>query len=84
MPTATLSMKTKDIFENKNRPRCRMWKQVFSHCFSARAGAKHVYAVDKSSIIDKARLIVDNNGLNDRITLIKSDVKTLCLPVKTR
>ena len=35
------------------------------------AGAKHVYAVDMSDIVDTAREIVRANGLSDVITVIK-------------
>lgn len=42
--------------------------------FSAQAGAKHVYAVDCSSIIDQAKKIVEINGFSDKITLIKGKV----------
>lgn len=42
--------------------------------FAAQAGAKHVYAVDCSSIVDQARQIIELNGFADRITLIKGKV----------
>ena len=42
--------------------------------FSAQAGAKHVYAVDCSSIIEQAKKIVELNGFADTITLIKGKV----------
>jgi protein arginine N-methyltransferase 1 len=42
--------------------------------FSAQAGAKHVYAVDCSSIIEQAKQIVEINGFVDKITLIKGKV----------
>ena len=35
----------------------------------AKAGAKAVYAVDNSEIIEKARLIIWDNGLAEQITL---------------
>jgi 23S rRNA G2069 N7-methylase RlmK/C1962 C5-methylase RlmI len=37
--------------------------------FAAKAGAKHVIGVDMSTIIVKAREIVEVNGLSDKITL---------------
>jgi predicted RNA methylase len=43
--------------------------------FSAQAGAKHVYAVDCSSIIEQAKKIVEINGFADKITLIKGKVR---------
>jgi protein arginine N-methyltransferase 1 len=49
--------------------------------FAAQAGAKHVYAVDCSSIIVQARQIVERNGFADRITLIKGKVEEIELPV---
>lgn len=51
--------------------------------FAAKAGAKHVYAVDCSSIIEQAQQIVDKNGLSDKITLIKGKVEEIDLPVQT-
>ena len=39
--------------------------------FAARAGAKKVYALDASDIVQKARQIVSDNGLADTITVIK-------------
>ena len=50
--------------------------------FAAQAGAKHVYAVDCSSIIDQARKIVERNGFADKITLIKGKVEEIELPVE--
>eukprot|EP00818_Percolomonas_sp_WS_P009864 CAMPEP_0117438700 /NCGR_PEP_ID=MMETSP0759-20121206/2188_1 /TAXON_ID=63605 /ORGANISM="Percolomonas cosmopolitus, Strain WS" /LENGTH=342 /DNA_ID=CAMNT_0005230399 /DNA_START=37 /DNA_END=1065 /DNA_ORIENTATION=+ len=49
--------------------------------FCAKAGAKHVYAIDMSDIIDQAREIVNLNGFGDKITLIKGRVEDLTLPV---
>ena len=51
--------------------------------FAARAGAKHIYAVDCSSIIVQAQNIIDINGLSDRITLIRGKVEEIDLPVDT-
>ncbi|KAJ2348260.1 Nuclear SAM-dependent mono-and asymmetric methyltransferase [Coemansia erecta] len=48
--------------------------------FAAKAGAKHVIGVDMSNIIDKARLIVEENGLSDRITLLKGKMEEVELP----
>ncbi|KAI9709146.1 MAG: hypothetical protein M1820_003593 [Bogoriella megaspora] len=50
--------------------------------FCARAGAKHVYAVDNSAIIDKARGIIFANGLQDRITCLRGKVEEVKLPVE--
>ena len=42
--------------------------------FAAKAGAKHVYGVDMSSIIESTRQIVKDNNLDNRITLIRGKV----------
>jgi protein arginine N-methyltransferase 1 len=49
--------------------------------FAAQAGAKHVYGVDCSSIVDQARQIIDINGFSDTITIIKGKVEEIELPV---
>ncbi|KAG7357320.1 50S ribosomal protein L11 methylase [Nitzschia inconspicua] len=49
--------------------------------FAAQAGAKHVYAVDCSSIADQARKIVELNGFSDKITVIKGKIEEIDLPV---
>lgn len=49
--------------------------------FASQAGAKHVYAVDCSSILDQAQEIVRRNGFADKITLIKGKVEEIELPV---
>ncbi|CAN8076531.1 unnamed protein product [Agarophyton chilense] len=49
-------------------------------CFAAQAGAARVYAVDCSHIVDQTRLIVQNNGLSDIITVIESPIERLQLP----
>mmetsp|Transcript_11306 Transcript_11306/g.17113 ORF Transcript_11306/g.17113 Transcript_11306/m.17113 type:complete len:454 (+) Transcript_11306:75-1436(+) len=48
--------------------------------FCAQAGARHVYGIDCSSIIDQARVIVQKNGFGDTITLIKGKVEEVELP----
>ncbi|KAL2885336.1 Protein arginine N-methyltransferase 1 [Ceratocystis lukuohia] len=48
--------------------------------FAAKAGAKHVIGVDMSSIIFKARQIVEVNGLSDKITLIQGKMEEVELP----
>eukprot|EP01090_Pellita_catalonica_P001213 TRINITY_DN1090_c0_g1_i3.p1 TRINITY_DN1090_c0_g1~~TRINITY_DN1090_c0_g1_i3.p1 ORF type:complete len:374 (-),score=67.72 TRINITY_DN1090_c0_g1_i3:33-1154(-) len=50
--------------------------------FCAQAGAKHVYAIDCSDIINQARTIVETNGFKDVITLIQGKVEDVDLPVK--
>ncbi|KAK6528839.1 type I protein arginine N-methyltransferase Rmt1 [Orbilia ellipsospora] len=50
--------------------------------FAVKAGAKHVYAVDMSTIIEKAREIVAVNGMADKITLIQGKMEEIQLPVE--
>ena len=49
--------------------------------FAAKAGAKHVYGVDMSGIVEKATQIVKNNGLSEKITIIRGKVEDINLPV---
>lgn len=49
--------------------------------FAAKAGAKHVYSVDMSSIIEKAKEIVSINGFSDKITLLQGKLEDITLPV---
>ncbi|KAI8913520.1 protein arginine methyltransferase 3 [Gorgonomyces haynaldii] len=49
--------------------------------FAAKAGAKHVYAVDNSTIIRKAQEIATENGLGDKITFVRGRVEDIILPV---
>lgn len=48
--------------------------------FAAKAGAKHVIGVDMSTIITKAKEIVEVNGLSDRITLLQGKMEDVVLP----
>ncbi|KAL8841876.1 MAG: hypothetical protein Q9170_000749 [Blastenia crenularia] len=48
----------------------------------AKAGAVKVIAVDNSSIIDKAREIVFENGLSDTIQCLRGRIEEVTLPVK--
>ena len=48
--------------------------------FAVKAGAKHVIGVDMSSIIEKAREIVDANGMSNRITLLQGKMEEVKLP----
>jgi precorrin-6B methylase 2 len=50
--------------------------------FAVRAGAKHVYAVDYSNIITQARQIVKDNGMAEKVTLIKGKVEEVELPIE--
>lgn len=49
--------------------------------FCAKAGAAHVYAIDKSAILDKANENIFNNGLSDTITCLRGRVEDIVLPV---
>ncbi|CAN8103278.1 unnamed protein product [Discula destructiva] len=49
--------------------------------FCAKAGAAHVYAIDKSAILDKARENIYHNGLGSRITCLRGRVEDIALPV---
>lgn len=50
------------------------------HRFAVRAGAKHVIGVDMSTIIDKAREIVERNGMSSKITLLQGKMEEVKLP----
>jgi protein arginine N-methyltransferase 1 len=49
--------------------------------FAARAGAKHVYAIEFAEIAVFAREIIEKNGLTDKITIIKGKMEEIVLPV---
>lgn len=48
--------------------------------FAARAGAKHVIAVDMSSIISMADKVIKLNGLDDKITLLQGKLEDVEMP----
>ena len=50
--------------------------------FAAKAGAKHVYGIEFADISDYANLIIKQNNLSDKITIIKSKVEEAKLPVE--
>lgn len=50
--------------------------------FAARSGAKHVYAVENADIAHFATEIIKQNGLSDKITVIKGKMEEIELPVK--
>ena len=53
----------------------------FFPIFAARAGAKHVYAIEFSEIALFAEEIIKRNGLSDKITVIKGKMEEITLPV---
>ena len=50
--------------------------------FAAKAGAKHVYAIEFAEIAIFAREIIKRNGLQDKITVIKGKMEEITLPVE--
>ncbi|KAJ3683365.1 hypothetical protein LUZ60_013592 [Juncus effusus] len=48
--------------------------------FCAKAGAKHVYAIECSQMADMAKEIVEANGFSNVITVIKGKVEEIDLP----
>lgn len=50
--------------------------------FCAKAGAKEVIAVDNSGIIDTARQIIADNGLDSQIRCLKGKIEEVQLPYK--
>lgn len=49
--------------------------------FCAKAGAKHVYAVECSEMAGMAKEIVQKNGFSDVITVLKGKIEEMVLPV---
>lgn len=45
-----------------------------------KAGAKHVIGVDMSTIIQKAREIVERNGMTSKISLLQGKMEEVTLP----
>ena len=50
--------------------------------FAARAGAKKVYAVECSAIVEQCRQIVTDNGFADTIEVIRGKMEDIVLPVE--
>lgn len=48
--------------------------------FAVKAGAKHVIGVDMSTIIEKAKEIVEVNGMSDQITLLQGKMEEVEMP----
>lgn len=72
-------MKNKKLFKDKIVLDVGCGTGILS-MFAAQAGAKHVYAVDMSSIIEMAKKIVDLNGFSDKITLLRGKLEDMELP----
>ena len=49
--------------------------------FAARAGAKHVYAIENAEIALFAEEIIKRTGLQSKITVIKGKMEEIVLPV---
>ena len=49
--------------------------------FASRAGAAHVYGIDAAEVALQARQIVEDNGLTEKVTIIKGKVEEVQLPV---
>ena len=50
--------------------------------FAARAGARKVYAIERTTIAEFAQEILEANGVEDRVEIIQSDVESVELPEK--
>ena len=50
--------------------------------FLAKAGAKHVYGVEKANIYLHSQNIIKENGLEDKITIINGLIEEIALPVE--
>ena len=50
--------------------------------FAARAGAAKVYAVECSSIVEQARIIIHDNGYEDKVEIIRGKMEEIELPVQ--
>ena len=72
--------RNKDLFKDKIVLDVGCGTGILS-MFAVKAGAKHVYSVDMSSIIDKAKEIVELNGFSDKITLLQGKLEDINLPV---
>jgi protein arginine N-methyltransferase 3 len=71
----------KDIFKNKIVLDVGCGTGILS-MFAARAGAKQVFSVDNSAIIEKAKLNIIENGFEGVITCIRGKVEEIELPVQ--
>eukprot|EP00217_Crustomastix_stigmatica_P008154 CAMPEP_0183788998 /NCGR_PEP_ID=MMETSP0803_2-20130417/142_1 /TAXON_ID=195967 /ORGANISM="Crustomastix stigmata, Strain CCMP3273" /LENGTH=116 /DNA_ID=CAMNT_0026033151 /DNA_START=175 /DNA_END=522 /DNA_ORIENTATION=- len=51
-------------------------------CIAAKAGAKHVYAVEASTMALLCAAVVQRNALSSRISVMRSGVEQISLPTK--
>ncbi|GME71967.1 unnamed protein product [[Candida] boidinii] len=72
-------MKNKHLFKDKIVLDVGCGTGILS-MFAAKAGAKHVIAVDMSNIVEMAEKIVDLNGFSDKITLLKGKLEDVEMP----
>ncbi|KAI8367011.1 S-adenosyl-L-methionine-dependent methyltransferase [Choanephora cucurbitarum] len=70
----------KDVFKDKVVLDVGCGTGILS-MFAARAGAKQVFSVDNSAIIEKAKLNIKENGLDHIITCVRGKVEEIKLPV---
>ncbi len=79
---ATAILKNKKMFAGKTVLDIGAGTCVMS-LLAARAGAKHVYAVEAAAIAEVGRTVVKANGYADRITVIHSRIEDAKLPVES-
>jgi protein arginine N-methyltransferase 1 len=48
--------------------------------FAARAGARKVYGVENSGIVEFARMVIEENGLSEKITIIQGVMEEVEIP----
>ncbi|XP_067674082.1 protein arginine N-methyltransferase 3-like isoform X1 [Haliotis asinina] len=75
-----LMLKNKDLFADKVVLDVGCGTGILS-MFAAQAGARRVIGVDQSEIIYQAMDIVRENGLSDKVTLLKGRLEDVKLPV---
>jgi protein arginine N-methyltransferase 1 len=74
-------LKNPDIFKDKIVLDIGSGTGILS-IFAAKAGAKHVYGIEFADIADYANEIIKKNNLSEKITIIKSKVEDVKLPVE--
>ncbi len=50
--------------------------------FAAQAGARQVYAVERTEVVGVARRMIERNGFTDRITVVHEELESVRLPEK--